>query len=641
MINQKVALHGLVVSGLGLGFATGELEPLTVIAKKFDSPESETTSAIDVLTAADLERIQKHRLIDGLSLVPGVQGLSTAGQTGNLGTVIMRGLSTKYMQVVVDGVRLTGATNGANNFLGNAQLFGISQLEVLRGPQSVLYGTGAAGGVVGYETALGKGDGETSLTAEVGNFGTFRSILLTEGSAGNLSYAVGAGYFETENDPQPNLVSIPDPMVAGSIIDVPVGLFQHDYRQQFETIALGWQAREDLLIRLSYRGSQNELQTLNRFSDAFAPTGISFGTAKIDTDLNLLALNLEYEVNPWWSSRLTLGYYDETYSGNFDGSYGASSYSTSYDRATLSWANQLELSDSLNLEAGIDHARSDYQASNGRDIDHLTTGVYLNGTWTPSESLVLEAGLRYEDHNEFGSDLGWNIGFAYEFEKTGTRLRGRVAESYRTPTLLDSEAFNSGFGALQRATSTLDSEEILGFELGVEQEFAGQVVDLTYFQQQLDGAIVSGPITANGSGVSSYENVNTSGVSKVSGLELSSRGDVYGDALSYRLALTKQLKEEVLDVPDLQASLDLHYQANAWSAGAGVTFVDAANYAFSGTSDSYTTARVYGEYEVNDSVTLFGRVENILDRDYILSDDGFLPVSGQGRSFVIGATLKW
>lgn len=606
MINQKVALRGLVVSGLSLGVASGELEPLTVLAKKFESSKSETTSALEILTAADLERLQENRLINGLSLVPGVQGLSTAGQTGNLGTVIMRGLSTKYMQVVVDGVRLTDATNGANNFLGNGQLFGISQLEVLRGPQSVLYGTGAAGGVVGYETALGKGDGETSLSAEAGNFGTFRSSLLTEGSVGDLSYAVGAGYFETENDPQG-------------------GFLKHDYEQKFATLALEWQAREDFLIRLSYRGSENELQLLTDSGFGASPAGI-------DTDLSLTALNFEYEVNPWWSTQVTLGYYDESYQADFNGFAVVSDY----DRASVNWANKIEISDELKLQTGIDYARGDYKNLNGREVDYRTTGTYVNGTWTPVENLLLEGGVRYEDHNTFGSDVAWNIGFAYEFEETGTRLRGRVAEAYRAPTLLESEAFNPGFGATQSANPNLDTEDILGFELGIEQDLADHTLDLTYFQQHLENAIGRGPVTAG-----SYQNVNIAGTSKVSGLELSSTGNLVDESLTYRLAVTKQFKEELIDVPDLQASLDLHYQADAWSAGAGVTFVDAASYGLFGTSDSYTTARVYGEYEVNDSVTLFGRVENLFDRDYLLSDDGFLPVSGQGRSFVIGARLEW
>ncbi|MFW2384445.1 MAG: TonB-dependent receptor plug domain-containing protein [Akkermansiaceae bacterium] len=607
MTHQKTAFYGLIIAGLSYGSAYGniktELEPITVYAKRIASPIEETTSAITILTSEELERMQKSRLINGLNLVPGVQGLSTAGQTGNLGSVLIRGLSTKYMQIVVDGVRLTDATNGASSFLGNSQLSGMTHLEVLRGPQSVLYGSGAAGGVIGYETALGSGE-NTSVSAEAGNFGTFRSSFLTQGTVGDLSYAVGAGYFETDNDPRG-------------------GLRQHGYRQDFETLALEWLAREDLQIRLSYRGSQNEL-------DIISDSGFGASPAAIDTDTNLFALNALYDVNPWWSTRVNLGYYDEAYRADFNGFLLA----TDYDRASLNWVNQIEMNDQFKIQAGLEYARSDYRNLNGQDIDYRTTGAFVNGVWTPTVDLLIEAGLRYEDHNAFGSDLAWNIGAIYDLGDS-RRLRARVAEAYRAPTLIDSQAFNPGFGATQDANPNLEAEQIFGFEVGVEQDFGDQSLGLSYFQQGLENAIARGPVSGG-----SYQNINLDGTTEVSGVELELNGQL-SDEMRYRLAASRQFKEELIDIPDMQVSVDVSYQFEKTSIGFGVTYVDGADYGLANVTDTYTVGRVYGSYELNDSVTLFGRVENLFDEDYLVSDDGFLPISGQGRSFVIGATLEW
>jgi vitamin B12 transporter len=605
MIDKKAARFGLVLVGCSLGAAQDVLPPLTVLAKKFDSEKKETTSALDILSADELERMQRDRLLDGLNFFPGVQGLSTAGQTGNLGTVMMRGLSTKYMQVVVDGVRLTGATNGSNSFLGIGQLDNITQLEVLRGPQSVLYGSGAAGGVVGYETLLGTDDEGTLLSAEAGNFGTFRSSFTNRGQIGDLSYAVNAGVFETENDP------------SGAVL-------RHDFNQAFGSLALQWQAREDLLLRLSYRGSQNELETLSDFGFGASP-------AKIDTDVNLIALNAEYEVNPWWSSKLTLGYYDESYHGDFNGFQ----VMTDYGRYTANWANSIEVSDSLELVSGLEYARGDYRNLNGREVDFRTLGAYVNGFWKPIDGLLLEAGLRYEDHDSFDNDVAWNLGAAYEIEGAGTRLRARLAEAYRTPTLLESEAFVPGFGAIQLANPNLKPEDILGFEVGIEQDFSGHLAELSYFQQHLENAIVRGPTTAG-----SYANINRSGTSKVSGLELALSGQLSTESVRYRLSATKQFQEEVLDVSDLLLSADLGYDSDRWSVGAGFAYQEGATYGFNPTGDHFV-ARVYGEIQLNEAITLFGRVENLFDEDYLLSDDGFSPVKGLGRSFVIGARVEW
>ena len=137
----------------------------------------------------------------------------------------------------------------------------------------------------------------------------------------------------------------------------------------------------------------------------------------------------------------------------------------------------------------------------------------------------------------------------------------------------------------------------------------------------------------------SYQNINLDGTTEVSGLELELAGRL-SDEMTYRLAATRQFKEELVDVPDLQVSADVSYQLEKANIGLGVTYVDGASYGLANTTDSYTVTRAYGSYELNESITLFGRVENLFDEDYLLSDDGFLPITGQGRSFVIGATLK-
>ena len=76
--------------------------------------------------------------------------------------MLVRGLPTNYSQVVIDGVRISDGTSGLNNFFSHAQSNRLSQVEVLRGPQSVLYGAEAAAGVIGLNSSFG--EGEPSVT---------------------------------------------------------------------------------------------------------------------------------------------------------------------------------------------------------------------------------------------------------------------------------------------------------------------------------------------------------------------------------------------------------------------------------------------------------------------------------------------
>ena len=342
------------------------------------------------------------------------------------------------------------------------------------------------------------------------------------------------------------------------------------------------------------------------------------------------------EISPDWESRLTLGYYSENYRGNFDGSL----YGVDYERFTINWNHDIQLSDQVTLVAGLEGARSDYANTSGRGVNYSNFGAYANGYYRPVDGLQLEAGARWEEHDDFGGDAAWSVGAVYRFENTGTRFHARMSEAYRNPTLLDSQEYVSVFST-QMANANLGSEKIEGFEIGVSQEVGDHKVGLTYFSQDLSDAIVT-----SFPALGSTQRVNSSGESQVSGFEISAEGQFLDEKLKYRLALTRQDREEVIDLPDTMVAFDLNYQADRWLIGGGVSFVDGAAYLSKGNpqTDSRTTTRIYGEFEVNDSVSLNARVENLFDEDYQLFPNTFgagTQVEAPGRAYYVGATIQF
>lgn len=613
MIKTKNVLFGLTgLIGVGICPAqeVEELEPITVLARRISSPRDDNASSVGIITGEELARQQRHLLLESLKLIPGTQGLSTAGLTGNTGTVIMRGLPSNYQQIVVDGVKVADASNGIGNFLANGNLSGVDRLEVLRGPQSVLYGTGAGGGVIGYETTVGTGDPSSKLFGEGGSFDTYRFALSSEGKLDNLAYGAEIGRQFTSNDTYANL---------------PI----HDFEQNYANLALQWQLRDDLRFKVSYRGSDNFLKT--RSIGFFGPSD-----SEIQTETSLFALNAFYDVTPGWESRFTLGYYNENYRGDFGGFH----FGTDYERFTFNWSNEVELSDSVTAVAGLEAGRSGFTNTSGREIDQTSLGAYANLYYRPIESLLLEAGGRYDDHDEFGGDTAWSLGAVYTIEQSGTRLHARLSEAYRNPTRLDSEFFPSVFST-QLANPDLESESIRGWEVGVGQEFGDHKATLTYFQQDLKDAIIT---TSTGPGIS--RRINSPGESSVSGLEFSSSGHFLEERLNYRLAFTAQFDEEVIDLPDYLASADVSYDAGSWLVGVGMNYVDGAAYLAAGNpqTDARLLNRVYGEYRLNEALTFHARVENLFDEEYELFSDAFGPgsqVEGSGRAFYVGATFTW
>lgn len=617
MIKEKTVLIGLT-GLLGLGACPAEeaeeLEPITVLARRISSQRDNNASSVGIVTADELAGMQRHRLLESLELIPGTQVLSTAGLTGNTGTAIIRGLPSRYQQVLIDGVRVSDSSNALGNFLANGQLGQITRLEVLRGPQSVLYGTGAGGGVIGYETEVGLGDPSIQFFGEAGSFESYHASISARGSLDDFSYAAEMGRQFTANDTYPAL-----PL--------------HDYEQNYANLALEWELNDYLRLKISYRGTDNFLKTR-------AITGFGTQNSEIETETALFAANLFHQINPGWESRLTAGYYYENYQGDFDGFL----FGTDFERFTFNWSHEIEMSDALTAVLGLESSVSDFANSGGRSVEDIIYGVYANLYYRPIAPLLLEAGARADEHDEFGGDTAWNFGAVYTAEKTGTRVHARVSEAYRNPSRLDSEFFPSVFST-QRANPDLDSEEILGWEIGVTQQLGQHEVAITYFEQRLEDAIVTESRPADSGGAGTIR-VNSPGQSSVSGLEIAAGGRILDDRWRYRLAFTAQFDEEVIDLPDQLASLDIHYDSGVWLAGFGISHVGEAAYLAPGNplADTRTTTRLYGQYHLSDNFTVHARVENLFDEDYELFPDTFgsgTQVEGPGRAFYFGATLTW
>ena len=615
--NVLFGLTGLIGAGIFPAQEVEELEPLTVLARRIDSPKNDNAVSVGVVTAEELARMQRYRLLESMALIPGTQALSTAGLTGNTGTAILRGLPTNYQQVVVDGVKISDTTNGSGSFLANSQLGNITRLEVLRGPQSVLYGTGAGGGVIGYETVVGTEAPSFKVWGEGGSFDTYRLAYSFQGKLDRFAFGAEAGRLFTSNDTYTNL---------------PI----HDYEQNYANLALQWELHDDLRLKMSYRGTDNFLKTR-------ALTTLGIQNSEIKTKTSLFAAHVFYDVSPGWESRLTLGYYNENYRGDFDGFH----FGTDFERFTFNWSNEIEIYDSLTAVAGIEAARSDFANTSERSSEDTIAGAYANFYFRPFEALLLEAGGRFDEHDEFGGDAAWNVGAVYTFEESGTRLHARLSDAYRNPTRLDAEFFPSLFST-QLANPNLESKGIGGWEIGVGQHFGDHRMGLTYFDQDLENAIVS-RVSSGGNLLGATNRVirvNSSGESSVSGLELEASGHFLDERLRYRFACTAQFDEEVIDLPDELAAFDVSYEVDSWMVGTGASYVGGAAYLAGNnpSTDSRITARVYGEIRLSENVTFHARVENLFDTEYEIFPDTYgsgSEIEGPGRAFYVGLTYTW
>ena len=126
---------------------------------------------------------------DALSTVPGLNVVQTGGPGGQT-SVFMRGTNSNHVKVLIDGIDVSDPSTPGGAFDYAHLLTGdVERIEVLRGPQSGLYGSDAIGGVISITTKKGEGPPKVTSSLEAGSFGTFNQTASLSGSQGRFNYS--------------------------------------------------------------------------------------------------------------------------------------------------------------------------------------------------------------------------------------------------------------------------------------------------------------------------------------------------------------------------------------------------------------------------------------------------------------------
>lgn len=563
---------------------TRQLDELIISALRMPGEASRTTSAVTLLDPRELENRGILDLRQALNEVPGVTATSTSGQTGAIGSVFIRGTTTSYSQLVVDGVRLSDSTAPSGNFFSGARLDDLGRIEVLRGAQAAIHGGEAVGGVIWLETARGEGDPKTRLRVEGGSFESLNGHLSHSGKEGPFSWFVGGGYDGTHND------------------DI-----RQDFDQARAALRMEWAQSENLTLGMTYRAADSRFQYEN------------FGTNTDHTDSGLATIYADARLAPGWLARFTLGRYEESYDN--DTAFG--NYGTDLERLVLSTDQSYEIDRHHRLLGGAFLEQSDFSNTIGTDSDEVRYGAHLGWEWSPMESLVTEAVVRWEDYADYDDQVTWRMGASWQtLEKT--RLRAGIGKAFRTPTFLD--LYGTTFGA---GNPNLDAEESIGWDVGVEQRIGvTHMVSATWFENSIDNRIQSFPTPP----------VTLPGETPTRGLELAANGAL-SESIAYRVAWT-WLGASLQDQPDNTATASIDWRAmEKVLLGIGATYVDERSYG-GGPLDDYLLLRLYGSYEIRENLTLHARVENLADDAYELSRFG-TPIQGAGLGFFAGVTAEF
>jgi vitamin B12 transporter len=444
---------------------TRRAEPVVVTAERFEQRLEQTGASVTVVPEEAMQ-VQEYRQVDEvLRTVPGVQIL-TSGSPGKLSTVRIRGANPTQVQVLIDGVRVKSATSGDFDF-ADLSLDNIQRVEVLRGPQSTLYGADAIGGVVNIITKRGQGPPSGFLDLEAGNYETFRERAGVSGSEGAWSYSLGVSRLDFG------------------------GEFDNDDHDLTSVNA-----------RIGYAlPNKGELSLTGRFQDSH--TGIPFATVFPDFDPNreqnqrLGLLSLEWR-QPWtsmWEHRLRVSGVDETLEFR-DKPDPEHPFAFPSDIATrrieAEWYHFVKLVPWNTLTVGGEYRNEagEVKGSYKETVD--SWAIVLQDQIALFDSLYLTGGIRYDGNSVFEDKATARVAASYLVKATDTRLKASWGQGFRAPTF--NELFFPAFAPCGPfGNPNLKPEESDSWDAGVEQHLWERRVRLaaTYFRTDYENLIQS------------------------------------------------------------------------------------------------------------------------------------------------------
>ena len=177
-----------------------EAAPVVVTATKIETPTTEIGSSVTVVTNDEIERNQHRTLPDVLETVPGLNVVQTGG-AGGFTSVFIRGANSNQTKVLIDGIDANDPSEDGRFDFGQVLTADLARVELLRGPQSGLYGSDALGGVINIITKKGEGPPHFTGTLEGGSFDTFNQSAGLSGSVSRFNYSFNVAHFLVDDTP--------------------------------------------------------------------------------------------------------------------------------------------------------------------------------------------------------------------------------------------------------------------------------------------------------------------------------------------------------------------------------------------------------------------------------------------------------
>lgn len=607
---------GAALTGPALAQDTGGQLPQIEVTSPtlIPTPINQIASSISVITAADIERDQLRTVPDALRAVPGLNIVQNGGP-GGLTSVFMRGTNSNHTKILIDGIDVgdPSAPNGAYD-LGQLTTADIERIEVLRGPQSGLYGSDAIGGVIAITTRKGQGPARVTAMIEGGSHGTVNAAAGVSGSQDKFNYAFNISSYRTASTPVTPLELIPPGQRR----------INDSFLNSTYSTKLGYDLTENFALNFVGRYTDSKLYFTGDNNNFFpAPPA--------DIQSSQMAQQIFTRSEAVWS--LFDGRFKNYFGVNYSrqNRFNTDPYPSPFgltgpinmsegERLKYDWRGVISVLEGQTVVLGAEQEKEKFNTQPGKApvirAENGNRGAYAELQSNFSNRFFVTSNVRVDDNDAYGEHTTYRVAPAFIVPGTETKLKASYGTGFKAPSL--SQLYDTTYGS---NNPNLKPEESTGYDIGFEQPIANDRIRFgtTYFNNDIKNLIVFGPAPTY-----ALDNI---GAAKTSGFE-TFISVAFNERFSVRFdhTITDSVDEathlELQRRPKNKASLafiwrpidDLTLSATLLASG------EYQNYNRNGTAivtnPGYKIFNLAANYTVAPGVTAFARIDNLTNEQY-------------------------
>ncbi len=602
-----------------------DLPDVVVSATLSPLPEREVASSVTVITGKDMEERQQPSVPEALEAVPGLNVVQTGGPGGTT-SVFIRGTNSNHVKVMLDGIELSDPSTPGGTFdFGYLFTNDLARMEVLRGPQSGLYGSDAIGGVISMNTERGEGPAKALAYIEGGALGTFNQVASLKGSLERFSYNFNVGHYAS------SAIPVTPPAI------VPFGTPNNDNSNDNLTLSARLDADLSDVFSVNLTGRYIDA-TLDYTSDLFnSTTYMSEPAPYQDSTASRTFIGKAEGLWKALDDKLlsTFGIAATTYNRDNASVYKNNRSTYDGDRQTYYWRSNYNFMPGQNLLVGLEHKQENMETTSAwtkMKANRNDSAGYAQLQSSAWERLFVAANIRYDDYEDFGGQTTWRIAPALLIPETNTKLKVTYGTGFKAPTLFQLYSPSSG-------NPNLKPEESKGWDAGFEQTLWEDKIGfgVTYFHNDIDNLIITSRNMITGNWTNeNITNAKTQGVEAFVSYRLNDQFSVRADFTrtntvgyfpaggSFGASCAQRTSTSCYPVrrPNNKASLAINWQP-VDPLVLTATIVHLTDWwdidRVSSTivrQPGYTIVNLSANYSYNENLTVFGRVDNLLDETY-------------------------